>query len=487
VETETSRLPTRYGHPGVILAICCLSLFVVSLDATVVNVALPSIRHDLGASVSGLQWVVDAYSVVIASLLMLSGATADRVGRRRVFQFGLALFTLASLLSSVAPSLAWLIGFRALQAVGGSMLNPVAMSIITNTFTAPRERARAVGVWGGVVGIGMGLGPIVGGGLVQTVGWRSIFWINVPIGLAAIGLTAAFVPESRAGRARRLDPLGQVLVAAVMGCVTYAIIESPTAGWTSGRVLGLLTVAALAVAGLLVHEPRRSEPVLDLRFFRSIPFSGATVTAVAAFAAFAGLLFLNTIYLQTERGLSPLMAGVCTVPMAVVTAIAAPLSGRMVGARGARLPLLVAGTGITAAALMLTRLTDSTPIWYLVIAYVVFGLGFGAVNAPITNAAVSGMPRAQAGVAASVASTSRQLGASMGVAVLGSTVAVGATGGLPRDFAAASHTGWWIVVGCGVLIAALGWWSTTERATEGAARMAAGFEDEPRTEQRSAR
>lgn len=181
-----------------ILAICCMSLLIVSLDNTVLNVALPSMRKELDASVSGMQWTLDAYTLVLASLLMLAGSTADRIGRRRVFQAGLALFTIGSLLCSLAPNLESLVAFRMVQAVGGSMLNPVAMSIIANTFTDPRERARAIGVWGGVVGISMAAGPLVGGVLVDTIGWRSIFWLNLPIGLAAALLTWRYVPESRA-------------------------------------------------------------------------------------------------------------------------------------------------------------------------------------------------------------------------------------------------------------------------------------------------
>src|ERR1700712_4444360 len=207
-----------------VLAICCLSLFMVGLDNTIVNVALPAIGRDLSASVSGLQWTVDAYTLVLATLLMLSGSTADRLGRRRIFVLGLVLFSLGSLLCSVAPGLGWLVAFRMLQAVGGSMLNPVAMSIITNVFTDPRERAQAIGVWGGVVGISLALGPILGGVRFSSIGWRSIFWVNGPVGLAAIVLTLRFVPESRAAHARRLDPVGQILVLVLFGSVTYAII-----------------------------------------------------------------------------------------------------------------------------------------------------------------------------------------------------------------------------------------------------------------------
>src|SRR3954464_1747035 len=207
-----------------VLAICCMSIFVVSLDNTIVNVALPSIRSELGASVSQLQWTVDAYTVVLASLLVLSGSVADRIGRARVFQCGLVLFTVGSVLCSAAPSAAWLIVFRMVQAIGGSMLNPVAMSIIRNTFTDERERAQAIGVWGAVVGLSMALGPVVGGGLIGLAGWPAIFWANAPVGVLAVVLVHRFVPESRAPSPRRVDPVGQALVIVGLGALTYGII-----------------------------------------------------------------------------------------------------------------------------------------------------------------------------------------------------------------------------------------------------------------------
>src|SRR3984885_6864343 len=219
-----------------VLAICCMSLFIVGMDATIVNVALPSIGRDFHASVSGLQWTVDSYLLVIASLLMLSGSVADRVGRRMIFQIGLTVFTLGSLACSLAPSLGWLIAFRAFQAVGGSMLNPVAMAIVTNTFTDPKERAKAIGFWGSVFGLSIALGPVIGGALVDSVGWRGVFWVNIPVGVAAILFTALFVPESKAARARRPDPIGQILIVAMLGSLTYAIIEGPgLGGHTPGR------------------------------------------------------------------------------------------------------------------------------------------------------------------------------------------------------------------------------------------------------------
>ena len=243
-----------------VLAICCSSLFIVGLDNTIVNLALPSIRRDLGSSLSGLQWVIDAYTLVLASLLMLGGSTGDRFGRRRTFQAGLTLFGLGSLLCSLAPTTGWLIAFRALQAVGGAMLNPVAMSIITNVFTERAERARAIGVWGSVIGLSMALGPLLGGALVDSVGWRSIFWLNVPVALAVVVLTARFVPESRAPRARRFDPAGQLLMVVLLAGVTFGIIEGPGLGWGTALIVGSFAASAAALVGRLVGAARARPP-----------------------------------------------------------------------------------------------------------------------------------------------------------------------------------------------------------------------------------
>ncbi|HEY3469948.1 MAG TPA: MFS transporter [Amycolatopsis sp.] len=447
----------------VVLAVCCLSLFMVGLDNTIVNLALPSIRQELHASVSSLQWTIDAYTLVLASLLMLAGSTADRVGRRRTFQLGLALFGLGSLLCGIAPNVGLLIVFRALQAVGGSMLNPVALSIVANVFTEPRDRTRAIGVWAAVNGLSLAVGPVLGGVLVDWAGWRSIFWINVPIGLAAIVLTAVFVPESRAPHPRRLDPVGQLLVVVLLASLTYGIIEGRGAG--APVVIGCFVVAAVSLAVLLPYERRRRDPLLELRFFRSVPFSGATLTAVTGFAALSGFLFLNTLYLQETRGFSVLHAGLLTLPMAVLTAVGAPLSGRLVGARGPRLPLLVAGVGIAVSGVLLAGIGPRTSIWLVMAGYVCFGIGYGLLNAPITNAAVSGMPRERAGLAAAVASTSRQVGISLGVAVIGAVVAAQPTS--PGTGALA----WGIVAGCGVLVFALGLVTTGRWALATAARV----------------
>src|ERR1700678_3227240 len=358
---STTKMPGQHQDQdrrlSIILATCCISLFVVGIDVTIVNIALPSIQRSFHASVGGLQWTIDSYTLVLASLLMLSGTTADGVGRRRTFQAGLALFTLGSLLCSIAPGLGWLVAFRMLQAVGGSVLNPVAMSIISNTFTEPAERARAIGVWGGGFGLSMAMGPVLGGALVDAVGWRGVFWVNIPVGIAALVLTALFVPESKAARPRRPDPVGQLLVIAMLASLTYAVIEGPAYGWGSVRILSFFAVAVIALAVFLGYEPRRREPLVDLRFFRSLPFSGATLIAVSAMGALGGFLFLNTLYLQEVRGYRPLIAGLFLLPMAAAMAVGAPLGGRMGARRGARRPLLVAGAGLMAAGVLLTVVT----------------------------------------------------------------------------------------------------------------------------------
>ena len=462
-------------RPNLILGICCLSLLLVGMDVTIVNVALPSIQRDLHATLSGLQWIVDAYTLVVASLLMLAGSVSDRYGRRRTFQVGLCLFTFGSLICSLAPSIGGLIAFRALQGLGASMLNPVALSIIANAFREPKERARAIGIWGAVAGLSLALGPLLGGVLTETLGWRAIFWVNVPIGLAAFVLAAKFVPESKAARARAFDPVGQLLILLTLASVTYAVIEGPRSGWESGSIVGLFALSAILLVTFLFCEPRRREPLLDLRYFRSIPFTAAMVTAFCAFACFAAFLFLNALYLQGERGLSAFRTGLATLPVAILLMVCAPLSGRLVGSVGPRPSLLAAGAGFLCSALALVGLSGNTPFFVLMLSYVLFGIGLGMVNPAITNNAVAGMPLAQAGVAAAVASTSRQVGAALGVAIAGTVVSASREQGV--DFARATRPVWWAMAGCGALILLSGWLSTTAWARASTGRIAEFLEE----------
>jgi EmrB/QacA subfamily drug resistance transporter len=467
-QTDGELSPRR---KAIILASCCLSLLIVSMDATIVNVAIPSIRAEFHATGAQLQWVIDIYTLVLASLLLLSGATGDRFGRRRVFQIGLTIFAVASLLCSLAPSIEMLIAARFLQAIGGSMLNPVAMSIITQVFTGRVERARAIGVWGGVVGISMALGPMVGGVLIEYVNWRAVFWINLPICALAILLTAIFVPETKSSRMRDLDPVGQALGMAFLFGIVYTLIEGPGRGWTSPVTLTILVVALLSFIAFLRYESRRRDPFIDLRFFRSIPFASATVIAVCAFAAFGAFLFMMSLYLQGFRHYSAFHTGLLYLPIAVGALIFSPLSGRLVGRYGARPSLLASGVLLTVATVLLSFLTATTPVWQLVVIFAVFGIGFSMVNAPITTAAVSGMPTDRAGAASAVASTSRQVGVSLGVALCGS-MAGAALSSPGTDFTAAARPLWLVCAGLGVVITALGMFSTSDRAIRSADRLA---------------
>jgi EmrB/QacA subfamily drug resistance transporter len=460
----------RLVHPDVILGICCMSLLLVGMDVTIVNVALPAIQHDLHATVAGLQWIMDAYTLVVASLLMLSGAISDRVGRRLVFQIGLTVFCAGSLLCSLSHSIGQLIAFRAIQGLGASMLNPVALSIVANVFQDPKGRARAVGVWGAVGGVSFAVGPLLGGALTQAIGWRSIFWINLPLGILAVVLAALYVPESKAPRARRFDGVGQLLVFVGLTSLTYAVIDGTHDGWTSRLILGLFVVAGGSLVAFLLYESRHREPLVDLRFFRSVPFSSATVLGVCAFASFSGFLFLNALYLQQVRGFSAFHTGLCTMPLAILMMVCSPLSGRMVGSYGARPSLVISGVGFMVSTLLLTGLTGSTSLAVLLLAYGLFGLGLGMVNPAISNNAVAGMPLTQAGVAAAIASTSRQVGAALGVAVAGTVVSARHVSQV--SFTAATHPIWWIMTGCGGVVLVLGLISSTDWSRASAERAA---------------
>jgi EmrB/QacA subfamily drug resistance transporter len=461
------------------LLICSSSLFITYLDSTILNVALPTLQKDLHASIAGLQWVSDAYLLVVASLLMLTGSAADRLGRKRLFLIGLTGFSLGSLLCSLAPNTGSLIALRMLQGLGGSMLTPVSLSIVRNTFHDSRERAQALGIWSGIFGVAAASGPVVGGVLVSSVGWRSIFWVNVPIGAAMIAATIRYVPESRAPRPRSVDVPGQLLMIAFLGSLTYAVIQGPVAGWAAPPILALLAVAAVSLLAFVAVERRQREPLLELRFFRSQPFTGASVIAVLAFVVLGGFLFVITLYLQQVRGDSPLRAGLSLLPAMVVMALAAPVAGQVTGRHGARVPLVASGVLIAVGMALLLGLGPGTSFALIAVAMVVAGAGLGLVNPPITHIGVSGMPPDQAGVASAVISATRQLGSVLGVAVMGDLVTTGVSSGLAHGqshavaLSASTHGAWAVATGCGVVIALTGYLTTTARANATAAAIAA--------------
>ncbi|MDT9682886.1 MFS transporter [Streptomyces sp. TRM76323] len=431
-----------------VLAVCCLSMFLVGLDTTIVNVGLPAIGSGLGAGTRALEWTVDAYTLVLAGLLVSSGALADRWGRRRVFRAGLVVFGAASLACAVAPSVGVLVAARAAQGIGASMLSPVALAIVVNAMPDPKERARAIGVWASVFGLSMAAGPVAGGALIAGFGWRSVFWINVPVVAVALVLSAVFVPESRARRAPRLDLPGQALLAVAVGASVGVLIEGPHIGWTSPAALAAYAFALAAAAGFVWVGSRRREPLMDPRLFRRPAFSAAVLGAVAVFVALNVTLLLNTFYLQHARGWTALATGVATLPMAVGATVCAPWSGHLVGRTGPRPPLLLAGAFLTVGGLCLVRLDQHTSVPLLLLAYLLIGIGFGFANAPLTNTAVNGLPPARAGVAGAITSTARQCGAALGVAAAGGLVA----GSGPEALAHASRPGWFLVAACGVLL-----------------------------------
>jgi EmrB/QacA subfamily drug resistance transporter len=464
--------PRRLGpaRRAAIVGVCCLTVFMIAIDTTVVNLALPLIGRGLDAPVAGLQWTIAAYTVTTASLMLTSGAIGDRFGRRAVLQAGLTVFTLASAGCSVAPGVGWLIACRALQGAGGSALTPMAMGVITVTLSDPAARARAMGIWSGAFGVGMAIGPVLGGGLADALGWRSLFWVNIPVGAIAIVLAGVLIPASRAGRPRRLDMSGQVLVIVFLACLTYGIIEGPSAGWRSALIMGMFAASAGALVLLVGWERGRAQPLIDLRVFRSLPFTGALMITVCAFTCLGGFLFLTTLYLQDVRGLTAWQAGVRLIPLAAATAVAGPLAGRVMARRGGRAPLTLAGAAFAGSCLVLALAPDAPPAPFLIGAYTVFGAGYGAVNAVIADAAVAGMPRAQAGVAGGMTSAGRQAGQSLGVSLAGAILAAGLHGPLAAGFAAASRPAWLVMAAIGSVVLLLGLLTTSRRAPRTAAR-----------------
>jgi EmrB/QacA subfamily drug resistance transporter len=454
--TESAARPVGRASGAATVCVCCLGMFMIAVDTTVVNLALPLIGRGLHATVAGLQWTIAAYTITTASLMLTSGSIGDRFGRRSVLQAGLVVFTLASAGCSLAPGAGWLIACRALQGAGGSTLTPMSMGIITATFTDPAARARVLGLWSGTFGVGMAAGPVIGGALAATWGWRSLFWITIAPGLIAIIAAQLLIPNSRAARPRRLDPPGQVLVIAFLGCLIYGIIEGPPAGWRSAAVLAAFAVSAAAVVLLIGWERRRAGPLIELRVFRSARFSGALVITVCAFACLGGFLFLTTLYLQDVRDLSVWRAGLQLLPLALATAVAGPLAGRVLARRGGRVPVAVAGAALAASCLLLGQATATASWVLLAAAYVVFGAGYGAVNTVIAAVAVAGMPAAQAGVAGGMTSAGRQAGQSLGVSVTGAIFAAGLHGLLRTSYGPASHPAWLVLAGCGFAVLLLG-------------------------------
>jgi EmrB/QacA subfamily drug resistance transporter len=404
------------------LGAMCFALFMAMLDNTVVNVALPRISHDLGSGISGLQWIIDAYALVFASLMLSGGTLGDLYGRKRFFLSGLSVFTAGSLLCALAPSLSVLIAGRGIQGLGAALLMPGTLAILTNTFLDPRERAQAIGIWAGVSGMALAAGPVVGGLLVDRFGWQSVFYLNVPIGVIAFIVCWLAVRESKRPEGRRLDLPGQVLAIIALGTLTYALIEANNYGWTSPVILTLFGVAAVTTLAFILVERRSSSPMLQLAFFRNSTFSAGAVCAAAVSFGMFGMFFFLSLFFQNIQGYTPFQAGIRALPNTVMIIIFAPLAGRAAGRIGSKLPMTI-GLALNAASLLLfTRVqvgTSYADIWPLLM---LSGLGMAMVMSPMTAAVMSTVPPQRAGMASATTSASREIGGVFGIALLGSIV-----------------------------------------------------------------
>jgi EmrB/QacA subfamily drug resistance transporter len=397
----------------------CFALFMAMLDNTVVNVALPKIQDSLGAGVSGLQWVVDAYTLLFASLLLTGGTLGDLYGRKRLFMSGLVIFSIGSLLCGLSGSIGFLIASRALQGVGAAALIPSTLSILTHTFPDPRERAQAIGLWAGVSGLALALGPVVGGLLVDSLGWQSVFFLNVPVGLVGLFVAARFAPESKNPEGRTLDIPGQILGIAWLGSLTYALIEGNARGWRSPIILSAFAIAVVGLIAFLLVERRSASPMLQLSFFRNSTFTGAvSVAALVSFGMF-GMLFFLSLFMQNVQGYSPVGAGLRFLPATVAIIITAPLAGRWASRIGSRIPMTIGLAMVGTGMLLYMGVNEFTPYLHWFWIQPIQGVGMGLTMAPMTAAVMSSVPPARSGMASATTNASREVGGTFGIALLG--------------------------------------------------------------------
>lgn len=413
----------RRGHERrwAILAVLCVSLFVVVLDGTIINVALPTLSRDLDASTSQLQWIVDAYVLVFAGLLMAAGSLGDRFGRKGMMQLGLAMFALFSALAAWSGSAGELITWRAAMGVGGALMFPATLAILVNVFTEPKERATAISIWAATTGLAVALGPMAGGWLLEHFWWGSVLIANVPIVAAALVAIALVVPTSKDTAIERFDPVGVVASVAGIGILVWAVIEGPSHGWLSTTSLVAFALAALVLTGFVAWERRSSHPMLDVSVFGDMRFTAGSVSVTFAFFALFGFVFVVTQYFQFVMGYSALSAGVRTVPFAIFTASTAPLAAKAAGRIGTKV-VVTGGLVMMAGGFAVAAVTASpdTPYAVIVVSMFFLGAGLGLVQAPATEAIMGSLPPAKAGVGSAVNDTARELGGTLGVATVGS-------------------------------------------------------------------
>ncbi|MBX5470548.1 MAG: MFS transporter [Thermoleophilaceae bacterium] len=401
------------------LAAMCFALFMVMLDNTVVNVALPSIQKDLGTSISALEWTVNAYTLTFAVLLVTGGRLGDIFGRRRVFLFGVVLFALSSAAIGLSPSEWLLVAGRALQGVGAAFMMPGTLSIISHEFP-PHERGRAIGTWAGVSALALAVGPVVGGALTEYVSWRAIFFLNLPVAAGAVAVTLFAAHESRDTTIeKKVDAPGIAAISAGLTALVLALVEGNDWGWGSGRIVALLAVAAVGLVAFAAIETRVRVPMVQFSFFRSRSYLGTNVVAFIVSFAMLAMFFFIALYMQNILGYSPLEAGVRFLPSTVMIIITAPIAGRLSDRIGPK-PLMVAGLALSAVALYLqSRIDVSTSYSDLLPAFVIMGVGMGLTMSPMSTAAMNAVSVDKAGVASGILSMSRMVGGTFGVAVIG--------------------------------------------------------------------
>jgi EmrB/QacA subfamily drug resistance transporter len=414
--TEASR---SYSRPWVAVAFLCLAVLIIGIDDTVLNLALPSISREFMASVSELQWMINAYLLAFVALLLTMGTLGDRYGRRRMFQLGLIMFAFCSLAAALSPSMTMLIAFRALMGIAGSMILPQTLSIIRATFADPKDRGQAIGIWAGVFALGYGVGPVVGGLLLDHFEWNSVFFLNIPVALIILAGGYFFVPESRDRSAGRLDPIGVILSIAGLATLVYGIIKAGEESWTEGSVIVSLSVGVAILAVFAWWEKRSDHPMLPMRFFKNMSFTGANVSmTLVSFSALALLFFLSQ-YFQSVQGHTPLEAAWRMLPTAVLSLIASIVVIQIARVIGVKLPVSI---GLVIGGLGLLYLSYAETDWsYLM----VFGglsltsIGIGLVYAPCTDSIMGSLPERKAGIGSAMDTTMQQLGGVLGVAVLG--------------------------------------------------------------------
>ena len=409
-------------------------LFMIYLDATIVNVALPDIQKDFGGGEQALQWVVAAYSLTMGMFIMSAATLADRKGRRRAFILGTILFTAASAICGLAPSLGILNIGRGLQGVGAATVNVASLALVSAAFPDPGRKARAIGIWTGIASVGLAIGPTVGGVLTESVGWRSIFFVNVIVGVVAVVLVRAFVEESSDPATRDLDLRGQLLFIVGVGALTYALIEAPHDGWLSPLIIGLFVTTVVIAVLFVVSELRAADPMMDVRVFRDRVYTVAVLTLFAVLFAIYGLLLVITQYFQNIKGYSPERAGLIMLAQTAPMIILAPIAGGLAARFGSRRPTLLGVTLVTCG-LVVVLAGIGGPLLIVVLGLGLVGAGGALSIAPTTNEAMSSIPPDRSGMASGIMSAQRALGSTAGFAVMGSVLAVVVSATLPAKFA----------------------------------------------------